>query len=85
MVKNSLNSQTLNFGGKERVSRLELGERLCDIAGFDKSLLKSISMNEIKTAHKVADVSMDTERLRSLGFVQRSIDESIREILEMEI
>ncbi len=71
----------LNFGGRERVSRVEIGERLCDAAGFDKNLISRISMHDIKGIHKVADVSMNTEKLNSFGLIQKDLDESIREIL----
>ena len=41
-------------------------------------------MNDADTVHKVADVSMKTEKLQSLGLVQRSVEQSVREILESE-
>ncbi len=34
-----ISGETINFGGPERVSRFELGELLCECAGFDKTLL----------------------------------------------
>lgn len=74
-------NETINFGGRERVSRAELGERLCDACGFDKKLVKKISMNEIEGIHKVADVSMNTEKLNSFGIIQKRIGESLNEIL----
>lgn len=77
-------SAILNFGGRERVSRVRLGEILCDAGGFDRGLINSISMNDADTVHKVADVSMKTEKLQSLGLVQRSVEQSVREILESE-
>lgn len=73
---------TLNFGGSQRVSRSELGEILCEMKNFDKSLIKKISMNDSNLRHKVADVSMNTNKLQSLGFRQKSIDESIGEIIK---
>ena len=72
---------TLNFGGKERVSRAELGEILCELGNFDKALIEKISMSDVNAVNKVADVSMNTEKLQSLGLNQKSIEESIHIIL----
>ncbi len=69
-----------NFGGCERISRAELGKRLCRIAGFDESLVKEISMKEVQTVHKVADVSMNIEKLNSIGLHRKTVDESIAEM-----
>ena len=33
-----IKGETINLGGLERVSRYELGEILCSLAGFDKNL-----------------------------------------------
>ena len=76
-VKNEI----INTGGKERVSRLELGEILCDQAGFDKSLIDKVSMNEIKDIPMVADVSMNTQKLQSYGIKLKNIEESVLEVL----
>jgi dTDP-4-dehydrorhamnose reductase len=74
----------LNFGGRERVSRAELGEILCEIGKFDKSLIEKISMSDVGKLHKVADVSLNTEKLQSLGLKQKSIEESIYEIINVQ-
>lgn len=76
----NLKSETINFGGSQRVSRTELAEILCSVCGFDKSLIEPISMNEIQSLHKVADVSMDPGKLHAFGLVQKSIEDSIREM-----
>lgn len=76
-----IKSEVINFGGKERVSRSELAEIVCEIGKFDKSLINRISMYDIKSLHKVADVSMNTSKLNSLGLIQYSMEESIYEIL----
>ena len=34
----TIEGEIINFAGKERVSRLELGEILCEVAGFNKNL-----------------------------------------------
>lgn len=77
LLKTDVKNITLNFGGRERVSRVELGEILCNVGKFDKSLIEKISMHEIPALHKVADVSMDTSLLQSFGLKPKSIEESI--------
>jgi len=74
-------NEIINFGGTEPLSRLELGEILCAIAGLDKSLIEKISMYDIPGNPDVADVSMDTNKLRSFGIKQKSVYDSINDIL----
>ncbi|MEO8664615.1 MAG: sugar nucleotide-binding protein [Ignavibacteria bacterium] len=85
IVKEDIKEIIINFGGRERVSRTELGEMLCEIGKFDRSLIEKISMYDIPKLHKVADVSMNTGLLQALGFFQKSIEESINEILEEHV
>lgn len=81
LLKIDIKEETMNFGGKERVSRVELGEILCEEAGFDKSLIDNKSMDEVDGIYRVADVSMNTSKLQSYGIMQKGIRESIVEIL----
>ncbi len=82
LCKMKIKGEVLNFGGSERVSRLQIGEVLCEVAGFDKSLIEKISINDIIGLPQVPDVSMDTTKLRSLGFEQKNVRETIIEILK---
>lgn len=84
IVNLDLKSETLNLGGVERLSRYELGERLCDIAGFDKNLLIKIKMDDIPGLAKVQDVSMNTDKLNDLGFKRKNIEESIKDIVSQK-
>ena len=77
-----IKNEVVNFGGNERVSRLELGERLCKIAGLDCSLIQGISMYDVPGVPDVADVSMNTDKLQSAGIKLLSIDESLIEIMK---
>jgi dTDP-4-dehydrorhamnose reductase len=77
-----LKGETIIVGGLERVSRFELGEILCRLAGFDKNLIQKIKMDDIPNFPKVEDVSMDTCKLRSMVIMQNSIEESIIKILQ---
>jgi dTDP-4-dehydrorhamnose reductase len=76
-----LKNEIINVGGSERVSRYEMGEMLCEIAGLDKNLFQKITMDDIPNFPKVKDVSLNTEKLRELGFKTRSIEENIYEII----
>ena len=77
-----LENEVINLGGCERVSRYEMGEMLCSVAGFDKNLLQKITMDEIPNFPKVEDVSLNTEKLQSLGLKPRGIEENIYEIVK---
>ncbi len=76
-----IKTNTINVGGLERLSRVELGERLCGIAGFDETLIEKISMNDLPELPQAADVSLNTEKLQSYGVKLKSIDNSIEEII----
>jgi dTDP-4-dehydrorhamnose reductase len=77
-----IKAEIINVGGLDRVSRYELGEMLCSMAGFDKNLLQKIMTDEIPNYPKVEDVSLNTEKLRSLGLKTSSIEENILRIIE---
>ena len=81
LTEMNLKGGTINLGGMERFSRYELGEILCSVAGFDKNLLKKITMDEIPNYPKVEDVSLNIETLLSLEIKPRTIEENIREII----
>jgi len=84
LVGMDLKSETINVGGTDRVSRYELGEILCSIAGLNKNLLQKITMDEIPNFPKVDDVSLNTEKLLSFGLKTRTIEENIREIVRRD-
>ncbi len=81
IAESDVKKETFNFGGKQRVSRAELGEILCEEAGFDKNLIEQISMENVTSIKKVRDVSMSTGKLNSSGFHQKSLRESVRQTI----
>jgi dTDP-4-dehydrorhamnose reductase len=85
LAKMDIKGETINLGGLEKVSRYELGEILCSIAGLDKNLLHQIKMNEIHNYPVVEDVSLNTEKLQSLGLKSRSLEENIFEIIQSNL
>jgi len=84
MIQKDLKTETLNFGGRERVSRFELGEILCSAASLNKNLLQKISLNDLQNYPAVADVSLNTDKLQSYGIQPQSIEESIPFMLKEE-
>ncbi len=82
LISTYVKSKIINFGGLERVSRYELGEKLCEIAKFDKNLLNKINMDDVSGLQKVKDVSMNTDKLQSFGIKQKTLDEMILEIMK---
>lgn len=80
LADTDIENEIINVGGIERVSRYEMGEILCSIAGFDKNLLQKIKMEDISDFPKVEDVSLNTEKLQSLGLRTKSVEENISEI-----
>ncbi|MGE5796851.1 MAG: SDR family oxidoreductase [Ignavibacteria bacterium] len=79
----NIKTETINVGGLERLSRADLGERLCRIAQFDETLIEKISMNDLPELPQAADVSLNTEKLQSYGVKLKSIDNSIEEIISV--
>lgn len=81
LAEMDLKEKIINLAGLERVSRYELGEILCSIAGLDKNLLQKITTNDIPKLPKVEDVSLNTEKLQSLGLKSGTIEENIIRII----
>ncbi len=81
LTEMNLKGETINLGGMERVSRYELGEILCSVAGFDKNLLKKITMDEIPNYPKVEDVSLNIDKLLLLGIKPGTIEANIQEMI----
>lgn len=82
LIKLDIKTETINFGGKERIARSELGELVCRISGFDKNLIECISLSSVPQVPQVADVSMNTEKLQSYGIALFGIEEAVQEILK---
>jgi len=78
----NIKSEVINFGGLERVSRYELGERLCELTKLDKNLLVKIKMDDVLGLQKVEDVSMNTDKFQSFGIKQKTLNEIILEIVK---
>lgn len=81
LVKVEIKNEIINFGGNERLSRYQLGEKLCNIAGLNKQLLIPITMEEANAVYKAHDVSMNIDKLKSLNIHPNSVENSIQKIM----
>jgi len=82
LSESDVKGETINCGGGERLSRYELGLKLCKLTGVDESLLEKISMYDIPDLPHVADVSMNIEKLQSFGITLKSTEEALKEIFQ---
>ncbi len=81
LAEKNISGETINFGGSERFSRYEIGEILCEEAKFDKNLLIPTTMDEAGILYKVADVSLNIDKLKSYGVYPKNLRDCIREIV----
>ncbi|MEJ5352196.1 MAG: NAD(P)-dependent oxidoreductase [Melioribacteraceae bacterium] len=82
LVEKEIKSEIINFGGAERLSRYDLGLLLCEEAGFDKNLLVPVTMEEENYSYIVHDVSLNIEKLLSLGIEPENLRKAIRELIK---
>lgn len=72
-----------NFGGKDRLSRYQMGEILCTLGNFNSSLLIPGSCKDIPNYPAVEDVSLNTEKLRAHGIMINSYEDEVRDMLRI--
>jgi len=80
LIKKDIRNETINFGGKEKISRYEIGKITCEVFGFNKKNLIKKNGEEIIGDLFVKDVSMNTEKFQSMGILLNGIKENIEEI-----
>lgn len=78
-------SDIINLAGPERTSRVQVGEMVCELGGFDKSLIQQISLKDISSNPVVEDVSMDISKLLALGITQPPLRDTIKQELDVII
>ena len=67
-----------HIAGAERVTRVQLGERVATLLGLDLSLIRRASQRTHQGAPRPADVSLDISRARAeLGWVPEPLDVAI--------
>jgi len=85
LCTSGVKGEIINFGGSERLSRYDLSLRLCKTAGFEETLLEKISMYDSPDLPYVVDVSMNIDKLQSLGISLKNTEEALIEILENKL
>lgn len=75
----------IHLGGKQRISRYELGILIAECAGLTQTaVLEPSSQNEVQTpAPRPADVSMDSSKAFSSGYNPGTIQEELIRALNM--
>ncbi len=69
-----------HIAGAERLTRVQLGERVAAVLGLDASLIRRAPQRSHQGAPRPADVSLDISSARSeLGWSPGSLDDAIRE------
>ncbi|MFT5126457.1 MAG: dTDP-4-dehydrorhamnose reductase [Rhodothermales bacterium] len=65
----------LHLAGADRVSRLEFGQRFCEVLGFRKARMAACRQRDVPMlAPRPSDVSLDISLAESLGFSPRQLD-----------
>lgn len=78
----TVRNEIINFGGRDRISRLEISELICESAGFAKNLIKPVSCRSAEGTVQVPDVSMNTDKLKKYGLKSADIADSIDRIVK---
>ncbi len=74
-------SGVLHLGGPERISRYDLGLRVCRVLGEGSSSIHFALQQEVKMpAPRPRDLSLDSSRALALGFIQTPLEESLHTI-----
>ncbi|MGD8782248.1 MAG: sugar nucleotide-binding protein [Ignavibacteria bacterium] len=82
LIKKNVKNEVLNFGCRERLSRYQIVEILCEEANLDKKLLIPARVKDIVNFNSPVDVSMNTEKLNSLGIKQTGFRDSVKKMIE---
>lgn len=82
LCRMTVKNEVINFGGRDRVSRLQIGEMICEYGGFDRKLLIPDSCKSFGGLTQVPDVSMNTDKLKGYGLAQESIQDEAASIIK---
>ncbi len=73
----------IHLGGRERMSRYEFGELLCDVGGFDTALLQPVERADLDfAAARPADTFLDSSRAWEWGYASASLEKQLRTVKE---
>lgn len=72
----------IHLGGKERLSRYDMGQQLVDCLGYPHALLAGCSQKDVSlSTPRPADVSLDSSLAFSLGYDPNVFDQNLRHML----
>jgi len=75
------NSGIIHLGGKERISRYEMGCIIAELTGVSKNLITSCSQDDIKmAAPRPKDVSLDSTKAFGMGYNPGKIYDELRKL-----
>lgn len=75
----------IHLGGRDRISRYDLGVMLADILNFDPSTIRAYRQKDIAfPAPRAADVSLDSSKAFALGFDPMPIRKELEGLVRQE-
>ena len=67
LCASAVRNRTINLGGKEKMSRFEIGMELAKVFGFDKDLIRPLTYRDAKNIYLPSrDTAMDTTELSKI-------------------
>jgi len=79
-------SGVFHVGGNERLSRYEFGKKVLRTFNLDESGLIPCSSKDVKmAASRAPDLSLDTAKLRELGFKPLSVEKQLEKLRDSKI
>lgn len=78
IVTRKIRNEIFHIGGRDRLSRVDFGERFAKQFGFSTDLMEPISIRDLSDyAARGLDCSLSTDRLEKLGFRPSSLQEGL--------
>jgi len=82
LIYKDVSGVILNFGGSEKLSRLDVGKILCKLTGFNENLLIPVSLENSVLKYKVKDVSLNISKLTSMGVEPEPLENALKKVLK---
>lgn len=81
--RQAIAGRIFHAAGAERLTRLEIGERLCDVSGLDRGLILPTRRGQVPGGgQRARDVSLGTEALRELRWQPTPLEEALLQCRE---
>lgn len=70
-----------HLGGNERMSRYDFALKAASVLGYSGALVRPVQQEAVKmAAARPRDVSMNNQKMRSVGYVPRGLEEALQRI-----